>query len=39
VFGLFMVLLVITALNVFLLAEETRGRSLEELGEAKLATA
>jgi len=39
VFGLFMVILVITALNVFLLAEETRGRSLEELGEAKVAAA
>jgi putative MFS transporter len=39
VFGLFMVLLLITAANVFLLAEETRGRSLEELGEAKVATA
>jgi putative MFS transporter len=38
VFGLFMVLLLITAANVLLLAEETRGRSLEELGEAKVAT-
>ncbi len=37
VFGLFMVILVITALNVFLLAEETRGRSLEELGEGRVA--
>ena len=39
VFALFMVLLLITALNVFLLAEETKGRSLEELGEARIATA
>jgi len=39
VFGVFMVLLVITAANVFLLAEETRGRSLEELGEQRVATA
>ncbi len=31
VFALFMVLLVITALNVWLLAEETKGRSLEEI--------
>lgn len=31
VFALFMVLLVVTALNVYLLAEETRGRSLEEI--------
>ena len=31
VFALFMGLLVITALNVFLLAEETKGRSLEEI--------
>lgn len=39
VFAMFMVLLLLTALNVFLLAEETRGRSLEELGEARMATA
>ena len=39
IFALFMVLLLITAANVFLLAEETRGRSLEELGEARVATA
>jgi putative MFS transporter len=39
VFGIFMVILVLTALNVFALAEETRGRSLEELGEARVATA
>ena len=31
VFALFMVLLVVTALNVWLLAEETKGRSLEEI--------
>jgi len=31
VFALFMVLLVVTALNVFVLAEETKGRSLEEI--------
>ena len=31
VFALFMVLLVVTALNVFALAEETKGRSLEEI--------
>lgn len=39
VFGLFMVVLLIVAASVFLLAEETRGRSLEELGEARIATA
>ncbi len=39
VFALFMVLLFVTALNVFALAEETKGRSLEELGEARVATA
>lgn len=39
VFALFMVVLLITALNVFVLAEETRGRSLEELGEARVASA
>lgn len=39
VFAVFMVLLVITATNVFLLAEETRGRSLEELGEQKVGPA
>jgi putative MFS transporter len=39
VFALFMVILVIVAANVYLLAEETRGRSLEELGEARVATA
>ncbi|HET7684969.1 MAG TPA: MFS transporter, partial [Candidatus Limnocylindria bacterium] len=31
VFLLFMALLVVTALNVFVLAEETRGRSLEDI--------
>ena len=31
VFAMFMVLLVVTAANVFALAEETRGRSLEEI--------
>jgi len=31
VFVMFMVLLVVTALNVWLLAEETKGRSLEEI--------
>jgi putative MFS transporter len=31
VFALFMVVLVVTALNVWLLAEETKGRSLEEI--------
>ncbi len=31
VFAMFMVLLVVTALNVWLLAEETKGRSLEEI--------
>ncbi len=31
VFALFMVLLVVTALNVFALAQETKGRSLEEI--------
>ena len=36
VFGLFMVILLLVALNVFALAEETRGRSLEELGEARV---
>ncbi len=39
VFALFMVILLIVAANVFLLAEETRGRSLEELGEARIAVA
>jgi putative MFS transporter len=39
VFALFMALLLLTALNVFLLAEETRGRSLEELGEMRIAPA
>jgi putative MFS transporter len=34
VFALFMVVLVVTALNVWLLAEETRGRSLEEISGA-----
>ena len=34
VFALFMVLLVVTALNVWLLAEETKGRSLEEISGA-----
>jgi MFS transporter, putative metabolite:H+ symporter len=34
VFALFMVLLVVTALNVWLLAEETKGRSLEEIAGA-----
>jgi putative MFS transporter len=36
VFAMFMVVLIIIALNVFVLGEETRGRSLEELGEARL---
>ncbi|TMC01417.1 MAG: MFS transporter [Chloroflexi bacterium] len=31
VFAMFMILLVVTALNVWLLAEETRGRSLEDI--------
>jgi len=31
VFALFMALLIVTALNVWLLAEETKGRSLEEI--------
>jgi MFS transporter, putative metabolite:H+ symporter len=31
VFAMFMVLLVVTALNVWVLAEETKGRSLEEI--------
>jgi MFS transporter, putative metabolite:H+ symporter len=31
VFALFMVVLIVTALNVWLLAEETKGRSLEEI--------
>ena len=31
VFAMFMLLLVVTALNVWLLAEETKGRSLEEI--------
>jgi len=31
VFAMFMILLVVTALNVWLLAEETKGRSLEEI--------
>jgi putative MFS transporter len=39
VFVMFMIVLLVTALNVFVLAEETRGRSLEELGEARVATA
>jgi putative MFS transporter len=34
VFAMFMVLLVVTALNVWLLAEETKGRSLEEISGA-----
>lgn len=34
VFGMFMVLLVVTALSVWLLAEETKGRSLEEISGA-----
>jgi MFS transporter, putative metabolite:H+ symporter len=34
VFALFMVVLVVTALNVWLLAEETKGRSLEEISGA-----
>jgi len=34
-----MALLLLTALNVFLLAEETKGRSLEELGEMRIAPA
>ena len=39
VFAFFTALIVITALAVFALAEETKGRSLEELGEARVATA
>lgn len=39
VFGLFMIILVLVAVNVFVLAEETKGRSLEELGEARVAAA
>ncbi|MBI2325365.1 MAG: MFS transporter [Chloroflexi bacterium] len=39
VFVMFMILLLVTALNVFLLAEETKGRSLEELGEGRVAAA
>ncbi len=39
VFALFMVILVVIAIDVWVLAEETKGRSLEELGEAKLAAA
>ncbi len=38
-FALFMVILVVIAANVFLLGEETKGRSLEELGEARVAAA
>ena len=34
VFAMFMVLLLVTALNVWLLAEETKGRSLEEISGA-----
>ena len=34
VFALFMVVLVVTAINVWLLAEETKGRSLEEISGA-----
>jgi putative MFS transporter len=34
VFAMFMALLVVTALNVWLLAEETKGRSLEEISGA-----
>lgn len=33
VFSMFMIVLLLTALVVWLLAEETRGRSLEELSE------
>ena len=39
VFTLFTVLIVLTAIAVFALAEETKGRSLEELGEARVAAA
>jgi putative MFS transporter len=39
VFTLFTVLIVLTAASVFVLAEETKGRSLEELGEARIAVA
>ena len=39
VFALFMVILIAIALNVWALAEETKGRSLEELGEARVAIA
>jgi putative MFS transporter len=34
VFALFMILLIVTALNVWLLAEETKGRSLEDISGA-----
>jgi MFS transporter, putative metabolite:H+ symporter len=37
VFALFMVVLVVTALSVWLLAEETKGRSLEEISGAAAA--
>ena len=37
VFAVFMVMLVVTALNVWLLAEETKGRSLEEISGAAAA--
>jgi putative MFS transporter len=39
VFTLFTALILLTAIAVFALAEETRGRSLEELGEARIAAA
>ena len=39
VFAVFMVILVVIAVDVWVLAEETRGRSLEELGEARVAAA
>jgi len=39
VFTLFTALVVLTAIAVFVLAEETKGRSLEEIGEGRVAVA
>ena len=39
VFAMFMALLVLTALTVYALAEETRGRSLEEISQTPVAAA
>lgn len=39
VFALFMAILVVIALDVLVLGEETKGRSLEELGQARLSPA